>query len=142
MQQEALFGARMEGLAAGRAATEAVSRPPGPWGEQDLYQQRGLDSAKLLALTLTAAGQTQHSPGHAALPLCSEESLPSSLPQDAAPSTDALHKQGSACWEEGAHSSMEGNLLFMHSQGRGCGSTEQLHPQCFCTSAHQDLAPD
>jgi len=60
--------------------------------------------------------------------------LPFHFPQDAAPSADALHKHGSACWEEGPHSSMEGSLLFMHRQARGHGSTEKLHPWCFCTS--------
>lgn len=92
VQREAQSGARMEGLAAGRAATEAVSRPQGLGESRTLIRQRGLDSAKPLAPMRTAAGQTQHSPGHAALPLRSEEKLPFSFPQDAAPSADALHK--------------------------------------------------
>lgn len=41
MQQEAQFGTRMEGLAASRAATQAVSRPPGPQGQQDPYRTEG-----------------------------------------------------------------------------------------------------
>lgn len=67
VQQETQFGARMEGLAESRAATEAVSRPQGLRTSKTLIRHRGLGSAKPLALRLTAAGQTQHSPGHAAL---------------------------------------------------------------------------
>lgn len=100
----------MVGLA---ASTDVVSR------------ERGLDSAKLLASTLAAAGQTQLSPGHPASPLCST----------------SLFISPRCCTQHGCSAQTRRRLLGGRSTD-GEVTAEQQRPWCFCSRAQQDPASD
>lgn len=111
----------------------SAEQPLGPQGEQDPYQTGGVG--------VSGSRSDPAQPGARGFAPLLRKAAAVFVSPRCCTQCDALRKQGSARWEGGAHQSTGGSRLFMHGEGGGRGSVEQLRPPCSCTSGTSGSSP-